>query len=285
LELCPGIDPTVDIVAIHGLDGHREESWKAENGVLWLKDLLPEKVPRARILSYGYDANTRGREQLSIETLDGHATAFVSKLALKRKETFSEERPIIFVAHSLGGIILKNALIHAHSAHSTHLLEHKKIDLSAYGILFLGTPHQGSDGASLATLLLNVQSIFRQTNNAIVKQIRKDSDALQRQLSQYLPISANFETKFFYETYRTTLVDGIKLLIVPKSSAIVPGAMNVEPIPINKDHVNIAKFASANDEDFKTISSHLSLMVGAAPNRIVSNWRRYRTSEGGLRRR
>lgn len=130
------------------------------------------------------------------------------------------------MAHSLGGIILKNvgmqsnilcictheickALIHAHSAHSTHLLEHKKIDLSAYGILFLGTPHQGSDGASLATLLLNVQSIFRQTNNAIVKQIRKDSDALQRQLSQYLPISANFETKFFYETYRTTLVDGI----------------------------------------------------------------------------
>jgi len=75
------------IVAIHGLDGHRQESWKAKNGVLWLRDLLPKKIPDARILSYGYDANTRGHEQLSVETLDGHAIALVSKLALIREET------------------------------------------------------------------------------------------------------------------------------------------------------------------------------------------------------
>jgi hypothetical protein len=81
------ITPLQSIVAIHGLDGHREESWKAKNGVLWLRDLLPKKIPKARILSYGYDANTRGHEQLSVETLDGHATALVSKLALKREET------------------------------------------------------------------------------------------------------------------------------------------------------------------------------------------------------
>jgi len=140
LQLADGIDPIVDIVAIHGLDGHREESWKAKNGVLWLRDLLPKKIPKARILSYGYDANTRGHEQLSVETLDGHATALVSKLALKREETSTKERPIIFLAHSLGGIILKNALIHAYSTHRNHLNDHKAIDLSTYGILFLGTP-------------------------------------------------------------------------------------------------------------------------------------------------
>ena len=55
--------------------------------MLWLRDLLPKKIPEARILSYGYDANTRGHEQLSVETLDGHAIALVSKLALTREET------------------------------------------------------------------------------------------------------------------------------------------------------------------------------------------------------
>lgn len=56
--------------------------------MVWLRDLLPKRIPQARILSYGYDANTRGHEQLSVETLDGHAVALVSKLALIREETF-----------------------------------------------------------------------------------------------------------------------------------------------------------------------------------------------------
>jgi len=44
----------------------------------------------------------------------------------------------------------------------------------------------------------------------------------------------------------------------------------------------MVKFASADDEDFKTISSHLYLMVQAAPKKIVTNWGRYyHAHEGG----
>src|SRR5882757_288470 len=74
------------IVAIHGLDGHREDSWTV-NGVLWLRDLLPEKVPRARILTYGYDAYTRGRDQLAEETIYDLAKGLVSALATERRVT------------------------------------------------------------------------------------------------------------------------------------------------------------------------------------------------------
>jgi len=43
----------------------------------------------------------------------------------------------------------------------------------------------------------------------------------------------------------------------------------------------MVKFASAGDEDFKTISSHLYLMVQAAPKKIATNWGRYhRMNEG-----
>jgi hypothetical protein len=111
------------IVAIHGLDGHPTESWTA-NGKLWLRDFLPDKIPHARIMSYGYDAYTRNRQQLSDQTIYDHAEALVAALAARREETNvrhdnshryyilltamqTQRRPIVFVAHSLGGIVLK----------------------------------------------------------------------------------------------------------------------------------------------------------------------------------
>ncbi|KAF8526338.1 hypothetical protein BU17DRAFT_40840, partial [Hysterangium stoloniferum] len=57
-KLSPGISPIIDIVAVHGLDGHREASWTTDNGSLWLRDFFPQDVPAARILTYGYDAYT-----------------------------------------------------------------------------------------------------------------------------------------------------------------------------------------------------------------------------------
>ncbi|CAG7850070.1 SubName: Full=Related to kinesin light chain {ECO:0000313/EMBL:CCA74551.1} [Serendipita indica DSM 11827] len=105
LEIIPGTDPIVDIVALHGLQGHREGSWTAENGIMWLRDLLPNDLPNARILSYGYDADTRSQECVSTQTIDRHGDSFVKALSRKRSDV--PRRPIIFIAHDLGGIILK----------------------------------------------------------------------------------------------------------------------------------------------------------------------------------
>ena len=75
----------LSIVAVHGLDGHLEKSWTADNGVLWLRDLLPERIPHARILTYGYDAYTRGRDRLPNESLHDLAKDLVSSLATERR--------------------------------------------------------------------------------------------------------------------------------------------------------------------------------------------------------
>lgn len=79
LELAPGIDP-VDIVAVHGLDGHREETWTTEDGILWLCDLLPSDLPNARILMYEYDADTRSQECVSTQTIRQHADGLAKAL-------------------------------------------------------------------------------------------------------------------------------------------------------------------------------------------------------------
>lgn len=75
------------VVAIHGLDGHPEQSWTTKKGTLWLRDLLPQKLPHARVLTYGYDAYTRGRKQLANESIHDLAKDLVSSLTLKRQVT------------------------------------------------------------------------------------------------------------------------------------------------------------------------------------------------------
>jgi hypothetical protein len=56
------IDPSkpkyhLDIIAIHGLNGNRLETWTdRRTGKLWLRDFLPDALPGARVFSFGYDS-------------------------------------------------------------------------------------------------------------------------------------------------------------------------------------------------------------------------------------
>ncbi|KAH8145939.1 uncharacterized protein LAJ45_10081 [Morchella importuna] len=249
-EFSAGINPIIDIVAIHGLNGHRERSWTADNGVNWLKDLLPEKSPNARIFSYGYDSRTHG--PVSEQHLHDHGVALVSDLSLVRRSTQTEGRPIIFIAHSLGGIICKSALIHASLANKDHLVAHKDIHLSTYGIMFFWDPHQGGNDVPLAKSLINIAS--------------------------FNSISGQFETKFLYETYMTPTPAG-KKLIVPKFSAVIPGAINAEEIGINRNHREMVKYRSEEDEAFRKIYLTINLMIASAFPHTIERQRQLQEAE------
>ena len=75
------------MVAVHGLNGHRESTFTAANGVCWLKSLLPEQIPNIRVLTYGYDARTHSSSLLSREHLHDHAEQLVEELRRERTIT------------------------------------------------------------------------------------------------------------------------------------------------------------------------------------------------------
>jgi hypothetical protein len=153
--------------------------------------------------------------------------------------------------------------------------------MSTYGIMFMGTPHQGGEGVAWGKILVNVASIFIKTSHRLLNILEKDSEALQQQLSQYTPISGDFETKFAFETKATPLALGQAIIVVPKSSAVVPGQVNAEPIAIVNNHIDMAKFSSIKNNDFQRVAGHLKLMVENAPIKVQDNWLAETTVQAG----
>ncbi|KAF7568322.1 hypothetical protein PtrM4_129350 [Pyrenophora tritici-repentis] len=181
--VCEGINPVIDIVAVHG---HCEKTWTAGSGV---------------------------------DSVDS-----------------TSKRPIIFVAHSLGGIVVKSVLNHSDAARRGALKEHRAIKLLTYGILFIGTPHQGGSGVALGKLMVNVASVFMAADDRLLQHLERDSEWLQQQLGT----------------------------VVPRASAVVPGAADGEPIAIHADHIHMVKFESKTDPGYRTVSGHLRVMAARA---------------------
>ena len=105
---------SVTIVAVHGLNGDRLQSFTRESPsglkTMWLRDLLPGKLPhaRARVLTFGYAASLANNT--SVAGVRGTARRLLSLLSDNRRSNQGgggQGGTIIFVVHSLGGIVVK----------------------------------------------------------------------------------------------------------------------------------------------------------------------------------
>ncbi len=67
--------------------------------------MLAEQFPTARILAFGYDADVaRSGESASLITVSEHARNLLNGIHGKRQDTHC---PIVFVGHSLGGLVIE----------------------------------------------------------------------------------------------------------------------------------------------------------------------------------
>ncbi|KAF2183316.1 hypothetical protein K469DRAFT_520395, partial [Zopfia rhizophila CBS 207.26] len=84
--------------------------WPPESNVNWLKDLLPAKIPNARIFSLGYDAKTHSESPVIVYLERTTGVGIVSNVSLYLGDTGRPSNaPLFFVACNLGGIVMKSA--------------------------------------------------------------------------------------------------------------------------------------------------------------------------------
>lgn len=170
---------SISIWFIHGLTGNRKKTWTHEkNNVFW-PELLANDFPQARVITYGYDnnfaklarvwgnANTEGLKSYGLDL------AYAVRDLLQDKTA----RPIYFIPHSLGGLVVEKALLESiGSDNSLH-----NVAQWTAGILFFGVPHQGSHlarwGSSLRKL---VPGSIRSINKKALDVLKSNSEVLQQ---------------------------------------------------------------------------------------------------------
>ncbi|KAL4879778.1 hypothetical protein BJY04DRAFT_208474 [Aspergillus karnatakaensis] len=247
------------IVAIHGLnpknkERHAERTWEVD-GKIWLRDFLPKQLPQARIMLFGYNSSVTVRS--SAAGVREQAQNLLSKLWLDRQN--DENRPLIFVAHSLGGIIVKEALVQAKLG-STY----SSIQLATYGIAFFGTPHRGSQLAKLGeTMAKAVRAILRTPNNTFINAL-KENDLYANELSaNFQQLLEDYKYINFYETLPLRSLG----LIVEKQSAIfgLPDSREIT-VALAGDHETICRYPSEDDDNYKHVSGLIIKLAAIAMN-------------------
>lgn len=171
--------------------------------------------------------------------------------------------------------MVKRALIHCRNVANEKLEHLRSIYVSTYGILFLGTPHNGSDLAKWGLLLQNICSAvlpkkFMDSSPQLIKALKTDNETLQNINRMFAEIMPRFHIYFFHET-RPTDLKGTREFIVDETSA-APDFDGVERMGIEADHSHMCKFADEDSPGYEAVAEALLRYSRDAPATIADRW-------------
>ncbi|KAI4868776.1 hypothetical protein F4820DRAFT_408714 [Hypoxylon rubiginosum] len=205
-------------------------------------------------MTFGYNAN------LSKDTISGRIAEFAENLLadLQAERAYDEtdqQRPIIFICHSLGGIVVKRALSVAHGRPIYNTLLN-----ATRSIIFMATPHRGSDKASwggLAGRILGCAKLFTTQTTKLLEELTPFSDILEDYNVDFVNISPTVQIISFFEKEPYVPIG----LIVDEWSAKMEVPSETAKIAVSANHQNICRFESEESHEFQTFWRQLRLLV------------------------
>ncbi|KAL2064442.1 hypothetical protein VTL71DRAFT_4936 [Oculimacula yallundae] len=244
-------EPNLDIIAIHGLNPmgvdqaeHAIRTWTCEphrgsafpEGHMWIRDSLPSKLPRARIMLYEYNSSPVFGDQKS--QFQHEANSALDLLRIHRRD--APDRPLIMIGHSLGGILIKQMLCATNPTH-------QNIIKATYGLVFFGTPHRGSE--------LSPKIALGKLCASIALSIRpKGSSAMMESLSTGTLFADILHNNFKHKLadYKVISFYGLLDVIVGRDSVDLGLAGNRENVqPLASKHQDPCRFNLESPADKK----------------------------------
>ncbi|XP_053213766.1 protein SERAC1-like [Panonychus citri] len=213
-----------DVVFIHGLMGGVYRTWRQYTGSLtegnqvtrcWPQDWLPQDVPNLRIIAVDYYSSLFERKSTCIpeaRSLEERADLLINELI----KAGLGQRPIIFIGHSMGGLLIKQILVNCDKKDNPDrrlLLDNVK------GLVFYSVPHRGSEATKLS---LNLQRIFVPSQE--IRELIKDSPKLLNLHESFISLLAikPIDLISFGEKEQVQVnIKGVKIntLLVPTESS------------------------------------------------------------------
>jgi triacylglycerol esterase/lipase EstA (alpha/beta hydrolase family) len=129
------------------------------------------------------------------------ALQLLDALKGQRRGEGEKERPLILVGHSLGGLVAKQAIVTANIDK-----EYTVLKTCCYSLIFMATPHRGSDKASMGKLLVNIAKIsLTRPKTQLLKQLEADSESLQDLSDDFRHLHSSFRMASFFELKETDI--------------------------------------------------------------------------------
>jgi hypothetical protein len=186
-------------VTISGLASHPFGSWQPKRGdktFMWIRDTLPKHLPGVRSIIYGYDTKLGGSQ--SFQLIPDLAQALINQLQTYGWNSASA-KPVVFLAHSLGGLVLREALVKLDRSPD----EGYTALLSLFaGAVFFGVPNLGMEQSHFQTI------VDDNPNETLVDDIARGSNYLRRlnDSSSNSSFQSRFKCFWAYETSQSPTI-------------------------------------------------------------------------------
>lgn len=201
--------PAGDIIFVHGLGGSAWKTWSYNRDTAhfwpsWLAD--EDSLSSYRIFTFGYDSNWKGAGT-NLNISDFAKDLLLQMLTFANDDrTAIGNKSIIFVAHSMGGLVVKRAFLLGKQDK-----QFNDIVSSFYGIVFLGTPHRGAQSASILNNILSALPLGPPPK-AYIADLQIHSNTLHEINEQFRHHCQELALVSYYETQKTSV--GMKEVLV-----------------------------------------------------------------------
>ncbi|KAL6821892.1 hypothetical protein J3E69DRAFT_339512 [Trichoderma sp. SZMC 28015] len=298
-------DAELDIVFVHGLQGHAEKTWtyrgdqiqtkesdlemkhkghfillkkflkkkqkqtsptpdKTMPSVFWPQDLLSkhESCNKARIMIYGYDSDIiKLVDKANFTSITSLGESLLNGLARMRVDKMY--RPLMFITHSLGGLIVKSALNASFIRHNDTERDLRAVVESTFSIIFFGTPHRGSAYADFGLKVAKVASVLtsRPYNDNIVRNLAENTEILTKlrkdfeSTLEHMIKRNGFESSTFQEDKGLSGIVNFQGKVVDDDSSEM--GRNDRNDHINRNHIEMCKFYGDDDPEYHKVAGEI----------------------------
>ncbi|KAH7318142.1 hypothetical protein B0I35DRAFT_235851 [Stachybotrys elegans] len=228
-------------------------------GPAWVRQGIRREADRARILLYEHPDVVPGT------TLVALADALLEELAALRESEGARMRPVLFIAHSLGGLVVKMALVKA-----VQDARYKDMARDCFGVAFFGTPHQGSSYFATHSLAASIQSMLHLSSPlpaSLTDDLRVGTSALLHLDDAFKSMAGDVRVWTFYETIDSRLSSGADVYITAPLTSIksaILGMRQERIFPLQSDHAGMASFGRHNVHTMRIFLGQLATQIDAA---------------------
>ena len=204
----------IDFVFVHGLRGGSRKTWSASPNPAhyWPKEWLPadSDFKYVRIHSFGYNSDWLERRE-NLLNIHDFGQSLIEEIQASPSIRRDQNTRIVFIGHSMGGLVIKKACILSRENPSFHDLGDR-----IHSIYFLATPHRGSDLAQ--TLNNMVKAIPGSGSKPFVGSLERGSETINTLNDQFRHVCKRMALHSFIESVPMKFVAG-SALVVDKHSA------------------------------------------------------------------